>query len=113
MCNNFFYEGFTISYNNGTVFLGAKDPAEALLIKQSLEYDIFEDEESINKNELVEFDLVIGPHASVVAVLEFGNTKINPGKNINIRVHVRIFSYTFYFCRRENGTDFTEHCFSF
>lgn len=82
----FLCAGFTLSYNNGTVSLGAESPYEALLLRNSLEYDIFEDEESVNKNELVEFDLAIGPHASAIAILEISLTEIKAG-NIKSEVY--------------------------
>ena len=71
------FTGFTHSYNNGTVSLDAFNPAEALLLKIPLDYDIFEDEDRGN---LVEFDIAIGPHASATAVIELGKPKVEkPG----------------------------------
>ena len=64
--------------------MDASDAAEALLQKLVLDYDIFEDEDRGN---LLEFDVVIGPHASATAVIELNKetpTAVESGKHNQI-----------------------------
>ena len=58
--------------------LDASNAAEALLVTTALDYDIFEDED---RGKVVEFDIVIGPHASATAVIKLNASKAKPNKN--------------------------------
>ena len=54
--------------------LGASDPSEALLLKLPLSYDVFPSEIKPSE-EVVEFDIIIGPHASATVVFTYGENQ--------------------------------------
>ena len=66
-----------VTYNNGTIALDADKPYRALISRNVLTYDTYDEDDGTSIGPEIEFDLTVGPYATATAIID---SKISKGK---------------------------------